>query len=532
MSRVIILGMDGATFDVLLPRAGRGELPNLSAVLERGASGSLRSTTPPFSAQAWVSMVTGKNQARHGVTDFWEPAAGLAPDQRRSFVTSRQVHGETLWQTANRHGLSVAIVNVPVTYPPAAVTGVLVSGFLTPPGREDFCTPPELRAEIESLVPGYQPDPFDPLGATRQQLDELYSWMEKHEVVARALLERHPADLHFSVVQALDHLQHLFWDEIAAGNKAVDRFYLLADAILGRRLAEVDDDTTLFVVSDHGFGPARTWFHVNRFLQDRGLLVLGEVRGHGPGSLLARLGLTPQRLRGRVRRLDVLGVRRRMGRLARVTMGRQIDGALARPIDWSQTQAAAGSPASEGIWINLKGRDPEGIVEPGEDYEALRTRIAAELLALRDPQSGGSIVNAVYRREELYAGPFLDWLPDLVFDLGDGPYLASDAPLAARVLEPLPRDVLQGRHRPLGVLLACGAGIRPGYHVEGARIVDVTPTVLYTLGLPIPDDVDGRPLVELFDAAFQAAHPIQTAPAVLSAARVKPPATRSPTHRS
>ncbi len=529
-NKVIVLGLDGATFDVLLPRAEKGAMPHLAALLAQGAWGELRSTIPPFSAQAWVSMATGKNQARHGVVDFWERAAGLAPDQRRSFVTSRHVHGETVWQAAGRHGLEVSVINVPVTYPPGAVNGRLVSGFLTPPGRPDYCFPPGLKAEIEALVPGYQADPFDPLGASRQQLAELEGWMGKHETVARALLERYPVDLFFGVVQALDHLQHLFWDEIAAGtDPAIERCYALADDIVGHRLARLDGRTTLFVVSDHGFGPAAKWFHVNRFLQEQGLLALGEVQGGGGvGSALARLGLTPQALRGLIRRLDVLGLRRRVGRLARVTMGRQIDAALARPIDWSRTQAAAGSPAIEGIFVNLRGREPGGIVEPGAAYEALRSRLAAALLELRDPDTGRAVVQGVYRREELYEGPFLEWLPDLVFDLGDGPYLASDAPMATTVLEPLPRDVLQGRHRPLGVLLAAGAGVRPGYRVEGARIVDVAPTLLYSLGLPIPDDLDGRPLVELFDDAFRAAHPLRRAPAVMSGGAAPDAGDRGP----
>ena len=494
-------------------------MPNLAALLRQGVWGGLRSTTPPFSAQAWVSLSTGKNQARHGVVDFWERSPGAPLTERRTFVSGRLVRGETLWQTAGRHGLEVGVVNVPVTYPPTPVAGYLVSGFLTPPGRLDYVYPVALRDEIEALFPGYEPDPFDPLGATQQQLVELADWMKKHEKVARHLLERRPSDLFFSVVQAVDHLQHLFWNDIASRSAGlhsslIDECYALADDILGHRLAQLDGRTTFFLVSDHGFGPARTWFHVNRFLLERGLLALGEVQGSGPGAALARLGLTPQRLRSLVRRLDMLGLRRRMGRLARVTVGRQIDGALARPIDWSRTQAVSGSPASEGIFINLKGREPEGVVEPGEPYEQLRDRLAAELLALRDPGTGERVVQAVYRREELYNGPFIDLLPDLVFDLSDGPYLASDAPMATRVLEPLPPSLLQGRHRPTGVLAAAGAGIAAGQRIEGARITDIAPTVLYALDLPIPDDMDGRPLVEIFDDEHRASHPVRHAPAV------------------
>ena len=265
--KVIILGLDGATWDVLWPRIERGAMPHLTGLLEQGAWGSLRSTIPPFSAQAWTSLSTGKNQARHGVVDFWERDP-RSPGERRTFVSSRQVQGETLWQTAGRHGRRVGVVNVPVTYPPTPVNGYLVSGFLTPPGRTDYVYPATLKDEIEALVPGYKPDPFDPLGATRQQLVELVTWMERHETVARYLLDGDPPDLFFGVVQAIDHLQHLFWNEIdgtasheldelheeLGSRKArkdatdaeglvrglIERCYGMADGIIGDRLRRLD----------------------------------------------------------------------------------------------------------------------------------------------------------------------------------------------------------------------------------------------------------------------------------------------------
>jgi predicted AlkP superfamily phosphohydrolase/phosphomutase len=512
--RVLILGLDGATFKVLLPRAQRGEMTNLAALLKDGAWGGLRSTTPPYSAQAWVSLATGKNQARHGIVDFWE----RAPDHsRRNFVTARGIKGETLWQTIGRHGLRVGVVNVPVTYPPSPVNGYLVSGLLTPQGKDDFVYPESLKEEILAQVPDYNPDPFDPIGASRRQILELEAWMKKHERVSRHLMERYPSELSFSVVQALDHLQHLFWDDIVGGEHGgrfsalIDRCYRLADEIVGHRRQMMDGRTTLFLVSDHGFGPASKWFHVNRFLLEQGLLKQGEAPGGRAGSSMVRFGLTPQRMRGLVRRLDVLGLRRWMGRLARVTLGRQIDSALTPSVDWSQTQAISGSPATEGIFVNLRGREPQGIVEQGEPYEALREKLIAELCRLRDPDTGEPVVLAAYRREELYEGPFLDLLPDVVFDLGDGPYLASDAPVATQVLEPLPRSYLQGRHQPDGIFVAAGPDIRQGARIEGARIVDVAPTVLYALGLPIPEDMDGRPLMEIFDHDYKTAQPVQYA---------------------
>jgi predicted AlkP superfamily phosphohydrolase/phosphomutase len=487
-------------------------MPNLGALLSEGVSGQLESTTPPFSAQAWVSLATGMNQARHGVVDFWEYSTDHG---RRNFVNARQIRAETLWQIASRHDLSVGITNVPVTYPPQEVNGYLVSGLLTPPGREDYTYPLELRATIESLVPGYEPDPFDPLGASRRQILELEDWMARHERISRHLMDQHPTDVLFNVVQALDHLQHLFWDETGGVDRdtgfvsLINRCYGQVDDIIGHRRQMMDDRTNLFLVSDHGFGPVRKWFHVNRFLLEHGLLTLGEMQGAGVGAMLGRMGLTPQMLRGLVRRLDLLGLRRWLGRMARVTLGRELDKSLVPPIDWSQTQAVSGSPATEGVFVNLKGREPQGVVEPGEPYEALRGRLIAELLALRDPESAVPVVHAVHRREELYEGPYLDLLPDLVFDLGDGPYLVSDALVASQAVEPLPRDYLQGRHRSMGIFVAAGPDIRQGAQIVKPRIIDVAPTVLHTLGLPIPEDMDGRPLLEIFRDGYQEANPVR-----------------------
>ncbi|MGQ9598994.1 MAG: alkaline phosphatase family protein [Anaerolineae bacterium] len=509
--KAIILGLDGATFDLLLPRIQQGQMPNLAGLLERGTWGTLHSTLPPFSAQAWVSLATGQNQARHGVVDFWEPS----PDHvHRRFVSSRHIQSETLWQMASRHGRRVGVVNVPLTYPPQAVNGYLVSGFLTPQDKTDFTYPPELKREIEALVPDYRPDPFDPLGATRQQILEIERWMHRHEQVARHLMDHHPVDLFFNVVQALDHLQHLFW-QVASQNERgpdaplIDRCFQFIDQMIGHRWQRLDGRTVLFLVSDHGFGPVRKRFQVNRWLWERGFLALGERHGDRGRPMGGGWGLTPQRARALIRRLDFLGVRRRIGRMARVTLGRRLDQALTPPIDWSRTQAVSGSPAVEGIYLNLKGREPQGIVEPGAPYEAVRERLMAELRDLRDPETGEPVVQAVYRREEVYRGPFLDLLPDVVLDVGDHPYLVSDALTAPQVLEPLSRDDLQGRHRSAGIFVAVGPHIRATQPVEGIRIVDVAPTVLYALDLPIPEDMDGRPLLEIFCQEYQATHPVR-----------------------
>ncbi|MFQ6001240.1 MAG: alkaline phosphatase family protein, partial [Anaerolineae bacterium] len=478
-----------------------------------------KSTIPPFSVQAWVSMATGKNPAKHGVTDFWDPSAAKP---QREFASSNSIQGETVWEILSRHGKRVGVVNVPVTYPPLKVNGYMISGLLTPRNKVDYTYPTELRAEILSAVGDYAADPYDPLSPNKRLLKEFLYWMRKREEANRYLLQKYPWDFFINVIQALDHLQHLFWHhldprhpyytpgEAKRYTPLITECYRLADVIVGERLKMLDGGTTLFVISDHGFGPAHKWFHVNRFLAHLGLLVFQERGGSLFSSLLRKSGLTSQKVKEIVRRGDLFGFRRRvMGRGARIGFSKRVGGLLTSPIDWSRTKAYSGSPATQGIYINLQGREPGGIVERGREYEEIRDFIIDELSRLRDPDTEAPVVERAYRKEEIYNGPFLSQLPDVVFSLDGQPFLASDDASTGPFLERIPRNHLGGRHKPDGVFLALGADIREGGTIERARIIDVAPTILYAMGLPIPRDMDGKVLLETFAPKYREAQPIR-----------------------
>jgi predicted AlkP superfamily phosphohydrolase/phosphomutase len=517
--RIIVLGLDGATWRLLDPFMDDGTMPRLAEACRYGVRASWQSTIPPFSAQAWVSLMTGRNPAKHGVTDFWE----LGDDRGTSnFVNSTRIHGEAIWNILARNGERIGIVNVPVTYPPPAVSGYAVSGLLTPPAATDYTYPEDLRNEILDIVPDYQPDPYDPLRPGLSLVKEFQCWMDNHERVAQYLLERHPVALFISVAQALDQLQHLFWDDLAAiaeGDAStvlreeLRRCFRLADEAVGHRLDMLDESTTLFIISDHGFGPARRFFHVNRFLADHGLLAFAEGEASPSQRLMKRLGIDQQSLKDLVRRADFLGLRRRIGRMTRMGLARRLETMVAVPLDWQQTRAFAGSPASEGIFVNVRGLQPHGCVSPGAEYEAVRDEILAAVRDLRDPETGQPVVAQVWRREEVYDGPALSRMPDVVFSFGQNPYLASDSLSAPTAIGPIPADYLQGRHCPDGILVAVGADIAAGATMTGASVLDLVPTLLYALGLPIPDDVDGRALSELFTPAFQRSRAVRLEPA-------------------
>ncbi len=511
---VVILGIDGATFDLLKPWAEQGKMPNLARLLALGAHGTLHSTVPPYSAQAWVSMMTGKSPAKHGVVDFFEQDSNHV---RRGYASSTQIEGEAIWDTVSRHGKRVGIVNVPLTYPPLSVNGYMVSGFMTPKGREDYTYPSELRDEILGVTGEYNPDPWDPLTPS-QDLNSFVHWMEIAEQAALYLLDRRGGDLYINVIQVLDQLQHLFWDILS--NPAmqtesasrlwplIERCYANLDEAIGQRLDRLSPDTTLFLVSDHGFQPVKTWFNVNRWLAQAGFLKF-EQGQMGVKSVLAQVGLTRENIKALIRRVDSLGLRRRVGRLTRATISRKLGESLALPIDWAQTVAYSGTRTNEGIFLNVKGRDPQGIVEPGAQYEEIRERIMNELSRLVDAETGERVVTAVYRREDVHQGKYLDLMPDILFCLDDKPYLVSDSTTTTRVFDPISRDYVQGRHHSLGIVAAYGAGVAKGANTRDAHIVDVAPTILYAMGLPVPRDMDGRVLTEAFDPDYVAKHPIE-----------------------
>jgi predicted AlkP superfamily phosphohydrolase/phosphomutase len=514
-SKVILLGIDGATLDLLLPWVELGKLPNLGRVLRAGAHGTLRSTIPPYSAQAWVSMMTGKSPAKHGVLDFFE--AGAGPGQH-AFISSALIKGEAIWDTLSRHGKRVGIVNVPLTYPPMPVNGYMVSGFMTPKGREDYTYPAELRSEILSVTDQYEPDPWD-LMLPGQDLDHFKRWMDITEQAAIYLHDRHAVDVYVNVIQALDQLQHSFWDLLTDETarqapqasevwSSLESCYARMDEAIGRRLEWLDDDTTLFLSSDHGFQAVNRWFHVNHWLADRGFLHFAAGQVRRGKSALARVGLTRENIKRLVRQLDPLGLRRLLGRFARASIADKLDDALALPIDWSRTVAYSGSRTSEGIYVNLKGREPHGIVTPGHEYEDVRTQIMDELASLVDPGTSQPALSAVYRREELYSGEFLPRMPDILFGLDNKPYLVSESTAAKGVFEPIAGNDVKGRHHTQGTFAALGPHIVGGLVVQ-ADIVDIAPTILYAMDLPIPEDMDGRVLEEVFAAEYRQAHPVR-----------------------
>lgn len=528
--RVLVIGLDGATFDLLKPWAQQNKLPALSRLLAEGAHGDLESTLPPMSAQAWTSFMTGCNIGKHGLIDF----IIRQPDSYGLQIVNGSIRdGDTLWGLLSDRGYRVGVINVPMTYPPEKVNGLLISGMDAPSLDSEFTFPSSLRKRLLQAVPDYviESGGQNYLQGYRKQPDR---YLKMVRDVARArlnatrlVMSETDWDLLVTVLRITDTTPHWFWKHMdprhpfhCPGDErwsdAIESSYRYADECVAALLQECDDDTTVIVVSDHGFGPlGDRVIYLNTWLHEQGFLAFKGSPGSGASHLVVKKVVWPV-WRAMKRHLPT-----KIKRWLKKTfpkLERRVPSLLALSgIDWANTRAYA-LEVRPGIFINLKGREPEGIVEPGAEYEHLRDEISRRLSAWRDPVDDQPIVEQVIKREERYHGPHLDQIADLMLKLRSPQgYMyhlqhgnLSDLQHAVEVIsEPEFELTLRpnASHTLNGICILKGPSIRPGARLSGASIVDIAPTVLHLLGEPIPDRMDGRVLTEAIDPTWLAAHP-------------------------
>ncbi|MGD8623305.1 MAG: alkaline phosphatase family protein [Anaerolineae bacterium] len=516
--KVLVIGLDGVTLDLLGPWIESGELPNLQRLVQQGASGRLRTTLPPISSSSWSSFVTGVNPGKHGLVDFVFPGAD---SYKVTMINATSRRTRALWNWLNDAGYRVGLLGIPTTYPPEPVDGFMIGGFLSPGPDSEWAYPPALKQELRAELGEFLLAPDERYRSTRHLdrfLDDLTASVENRTRAALYLMDKKPWDLFALVYWDTDMVQHETWRlldphhprhdarEAAAHRDQILAFHQKVDADVGRLLEQAGPDTLVVVMSDHGFGPVHSFFLINNWLARIGLLKFKRHPWTAFKRLLFRLGYTPLHMFRLVKALGLASLRRKVrfqqqaGLVNRVFLSFD-------DVDWDRTQAFSIGSFGQ-VYINLAGVRPQGIVQPGQAYEALKERIAREALALRDPYSGQPLVERVYRREEIYSGPYLARTPDLIIQPRGWEYMAfGHADFGSnKLVEPI--IGLSGHHRPDGLLIVAGPGIRPGTQLEGASILDLAPTILHALDVPVPHDLDGRVLAEAFADASSLARPV------------------------
>ncbi len=524
-ARILIIGLDGASPDLV--QRWSSSLPNLSRLISQGAQGTLFSINPPRSVPAWYCFATGMNPAKIGVFGFSQRRPGTYD---YTFANLTFCRAPTFWQWLNHHGIKTALVHVPGTYPPHPVDGVMVSGWPGPLNRGNliFTFPAGQSRQIDALLG----KPFEFLSPLPMRMDndaemlaERLRITREHGQIARRMLEQFDWQVGLVVFSPLDRASHQFWRHIDPHHPAHDpqasedlkdalrRVYQECDQQVGRLVEKLEDGDTVFIISDHGFGPATRIFNLNEWLHQQGYLVLRKP-APGRGSLVGRMAAPLFRLNQSSPLFRRLSGRFKKGSLSNFLRDEYLQvknrGQVRLnhlPVDWSRTRVYC--PDEGALYVNLKGRDPQGSVQAGAERETLINEIIADLQNIRDPRTAELLPARIFRKEEIYSGPYLEHAPDLLVSL-DGYRTEVMAEMGSGALF-AEATFRSGTHTPEGLLIARGPQILAGGRSD-AGLMDIAPTVLHMLGLPIPESADGRVLLPLFRPDSPARRrPVQTA---------------------
>lgn len=461
--------------------------------------------------------MTGKTPGHHGVTEFFYRVPGTYKQALNNRLT---IDGSSLWGILSDRGVEVGIMGVPLTYPPEPVNGFLITGLLTPPDRRDFMYPKELLDEIESNVGEYRLRHDEKYRAANPQpfLDEQYAILENNTASAVYLMANKPWDLFMVHILGTDRLQHEFWhvmdpthpqhdpaERQKLGDVILD-FFKQVDIAL-QKILEVSGDANIIVMSDHGFGPVHKFVNFNVWLLNQGYLRLKSDISTRLRYLLFRLGFNYTVLGKWILKLGFGRQAKEMGRARREEMQRRFFLSL-NDVDWSRSRVYSMGNFGQ-LYVNLKGREPQGIVSPGTEYDQLIAELTLELENMVDPENGQPVIERIILPDEVYDGKYADRAPDLMFFTHKMEYKAmglSDFS-SPKVFEPIYGTT--GHHRMNGLLICQGEDVfLAGEEIQDAAIHDLAPTILYLLGQPIPREMDGKVLLDLFTPQFRETHPL------------------------
>lgn len=511
--RVAIIGIDGATFDLVLPWIKSGYLSNLKKFIENGSWGYLESTFPPISCPAWPAFRTGKNPGKLGFFDFFvkeKKEYNLKIVDNLSKLTS-------FWEYISDNDYKVGIVNVPSTFPPKKVNGFIITSLLTPSTKEIFTYPGILKSEINNIVGEYE---IDVPARSRyiyeedKYIKDNYRILNKRVKAIKYLIEKYNPDFLTAVFTGTDRMQHFLWRHMDSSHpshdskkakkykNAIRNFLEKLDKTLGEIINILGKDCNLFIISDHGFGPQTVNFYINDWLVKKGFLVLKKRKQ----KLLSKIGISSENIS------NILGKFKLYNFLAKIIskfvspkipyekFSKYISfNDMAKYIDWSKTKAFSMShnPAFHHIYINSKKSFKNGIITE-ENYETTKEEIIKELLKLNGKKVGKSSIELkIINQKKIYLGPYVNLSPDIIFSLNKGGCYYSFGHKNF-IVEGSESQHMSGDHRMEGIFIAHGPDIKKNKKINGLKLIDIAPTILHIFNIPIPKDYDGKVVREIF----------------------------------
>jgi predicted AlkP superfamily phosphohydrolase/phosphomutase len=487
--KVLLIGFDGGTWTILKPAMEKGYMPFVKSMYEDGSSGILESTMPAITPAAWGGFQTGKNPGKTGVFDF----AYWNKDEKKSHYVNSLDLGETIWDTLSKYGKRIGVVNVPLTYPPKPLNGYLITGLPTPSMKSEFTWPPELKAQLVEAVPDYHIFDLNKISEYRSE-DDLFEKtvhqfsgiLENRTKAALFILQKEPLDVFMIHFQSTDVLQHVYWHFLdsthplfspAKQTYLFEHFYRVLDkkveAIFNAFKKQNGTPLTL-IISDHGFQAHYKRYNIGNWLVQEGYM-----------------GVYKRNIQKKVPILKKITYALKLGKI----IGIFISKALIQKIDnkyiskneqcnWNETKAFSMGRSNEGF-IYLLPQNENG-------KRVLAQELRRKLLKIKDPQTGEAVAKRVWLKNELYQGEKLVRLPDIIIEPADkysftGYYQPNEGIVHEVVLK---KDMHIGKHHPHGIVIVTGSEIRKDCSMH-IKIIDIAPTVLSYLGIPVPKDMDG-----------------------------------------
>jgi predicted AlkP superfamily phosphohydrolase/phosphomutase len=509
MQKVLLIGLDGATFDMIHPLSQAGRLPNLTKLMAEGCWGTLKSSIPPITPTAWTTVFTGKNPGKHGVFDFQE----LDRQTYRQRPVPIDKHREkTIWDLLGEVNIPSIVVDVPFTYPPRPLNGVMITGYGTPrtPGtpftypttfRDKL--PADLQSELRVALPKHD---FD---RSRAFLDEWDEIINGRFHLLHHLITQQEWGFFFFVFSITDNLAHVFWTyvdpnhpnyhrpEAVEYREAFYKAYERCDELLGKMILWAGPNSTTLVMSDHGFGSVYPRQYLFRRLAEGNFLTYQHPKGVPLSGQLLKLAMRVYTgmpfLREWIKNLRPGSQSALKSTLRRTGMLPHSDA-----IDFAKSRVL---PSNFGLqlWLNRVDRFAKGVVKEEETAVLLQT-LTDYLQADINPITGKPIIRHVYKGTDIYDGPEAELAPDLVIENNN--FFQPNQTFTK------PNAQIEGGHTHDGIFLALGTAVQSG-QLHGPRLVDLAPTVLHLLGQPIPPDMDGEVMIDLLTSTFRENNPIQ-----------------------
>lgn len=519
MSKVVVIGVDGGTFDIIDQLVARGNLPNIASIMKNGVCSKLISTIPPITVPAWPSFVTGVNPGKHGVFFFTENNYTKYDEGR--IVNANDIRFKTLWQIFSDLGKKLLLVGVPLSYPPQKIDGVMISVPIEG-GIERVATyPPEVRGElIEKLKINLLNlrGKFKRYEYMSQEdvYEDFISYRDKRIAVQTEislyLLKKYNWDFFMTVFKETDAAQHFFWSFMDPDHITYDpglsikyghviyETYEKIDAAIGEILAEVGEDLTIIIASDHGAGPFHKYFSLNSLLRQMGLLEIRKGKNH----VFKMRRLTISRCLTKCNLTFLDNIFPNWVRNVKIPVPTYAMRPIENLIDWDKTAAYA---TPQGININLTGRESKGIIARDE-YDRLIEEISHQLYQVKDTDTNQKIVKRVVKKEELYKGPFTEHAVDITVLLDERYAISRN--LSPCLFTPVSKiSTLTGNHRLEGIFIAKGPHLRKSLKIETIpEIIDVAPTILYLMGLPILAQMDGKVIEKAIESEWLKGNPL------------------------